>query len=756
MENSENDETTQKPLDNLDVLILFILTTSSFIIRYWRISLPPTTVFDEVYFGNFTNYYIQSQFFYDIHPPLAKIIMYFIANISEYNGSMSFKFNAKGYPLPDYVQLRLTPATFSALVFPLIYFTMRFSGFSHISSLCSSLLAFFDTSLATEGRHILTDGILHFFTILHVAVLTYTMSIKSKYRTTTKFFIWHFLTGITLGCACSCKNTAWGLTVLDAFCYIIQFTDMLSIKKFRDQKNSQKVQNKNLEDNSATKNQLFEPVPANNDEKEGPNTDSKEENDKKIITSPDIQKVQPSEDHTDNQAVTIADKTDQEEEDREAKKQTFFISTFSGDTDQTVNLLSGESSAALLERIIHDQQEGSTENSVHLSNSPLEIQASIQSSVVNVTSTFDKEYDDAEFVSQEGTGSGLFWYIFSVAAFGITLAIIALSVYIISFDVHFILLPFAGKGTGFLRPDMKAQLIQNQCATCRAPNVTKPEEGQIAKKANYDESYDECINSAIYGIRLKKPSLFMRTFILTFRMHTGNMRIVGFHSSQSFPKHWPVLGSVSPYFWGMSGREIRCHGNAIVYFLVLFSLFAVVLYAVFRAFFLAFVFFFHKRKKCNCEVKKFFLNYFSIVVVNYRILVDSCLDELNLNCSSFEPFCNKKWIIALRYIVGYCVSYFPFFWIPRTLYLYHYLIPLMFGCLSFGSMVELLLPVRYRGVLVVLVCIAAAFGFWLWAPYVYGTDKHDQQMMIWTRRWIDGDEEHIKAKIENNRKKNGK
>ena len=100
-------------LDNIDVFYLFILTSISFIIRYWRISLPDSIVFDEVYFGNFTNYYIQSRFYHDIHPPLAKLIMFYFAKLSDYDGQMSFQHNKNGYPQPDYVQLRIIPATFS-------------------------------------------------------------------------------------------------------------------------------------------------------------------------------------------------------------------------------------------------------------------------------------------------------------------------------------------------------------------------------------------------------------------------------------------------------------------------------------------------------------------------------------------------------------------------------------------------------------------------------------------------------------------
>ena len=481
-----NPEDSDAPLDNLDALLIFLITCSAFVMRYWRIALPAGVVFDEVYFGNFTNFYIKSQFYYDIHPPLAKILMFMFANMSEYDGSINFNSCPKGYPIPDYVQLRITPATFSALCFPLMYMAMRFLRFGHAASLCGTVLALFDTSMATEGRHILSDGILHFFTCLHVAVLCFTMSMKRRRR---KFWAWHILTGITLGCACSCKNTAWGLMTLDAFVYFVGLWDMMAL--------------------------------------------------------------------------------------------------------------------------------------------------------------------------------GVVDYIGEIAFFGGSLLVICLAVYFVVFAIHFVLLPYAGRGYGYLCQEMKDQLIPNGVA-----------------------------GSGLFAARLKAPGLFMRSLILTLRMHHGNMGIRSFHDSQSFPKHWPWLGSVSVYFWARSGCEIRCLGNAFSYYLALLGVIA-------------------------------------------------CL------------FCFRRpnYLNALKLVVGYAVSYFPFYLIPRVLYLYHYIIPLMFGCMAFGALVEMTLPPKFRGIALVATACMVIFGYWLWSPYVYGTPMHDRSVMLWTRRWVDGDEEHRRRRAEKRNRK---
>lgn len=555
-------------LDNIDVFYLFILTSISFIIRYWRISLPDSIVFDEVYFGNFTNYYIQSRFYHDIHPPLAKLIMFYFAKLSDYDGQMSFQHNKNGYPQPDYVQLRIIPATFSALVFPLIYISLRLSSFSHSSSICASIIAVCDISLGTEGRHILTDGILHFFTCLHIAVLCYTVSIKPKFRSSLYFFVWHLFTGLTLGAACACKNTAWGLTVFDAFCYIIHISDIISIRKHRNQMNSIEK--------------------SNNFRERG------------------------------NQGI--------------------------------------------------------------------------------------------EFFENEGIGGDIYDYLFDVGFFGLTLAIIAFFVYCASFFTHFILLPYAGTGYYYLNSDMKKQMLSDGSKTCANQNVTK-RQGPI--RANYDESLDECVTSGLFAIRIQSPSLLSRTFLLSIRMHKGNMNIQGFHDSQSFPKHWPLMTSVTVYFWGRKGCEIRCLGNIIVYSMALFGI-------------------------CASSLI-FLINLSRLIYIHGKASFSHVLGS--------RPLFNEKWVKLFRFVVGYCVSYFPFYWIPRTLYLYHYLIPLIFGCISFGGMLDILVKGKIRGICIAIICLMCIFGFWLWSPYMYGTQPHDKEIMIWSRRWIDGDEDHIKARL---------
>lgn len=442
---------------------------------------PANTVFDEVYFGNFTNFYTQNQYFHDIHPPLAKLIMYKIANLSEYDGQSIFKWKPEGHSKPDYVQLRLTPASFSALCIPLVYLSTRFLGFSKCAAFTASYLVLCDTSLAVEGRFILTDGILHFFAMLHVTVLTYTMSIIKIDR---YFVFWHILTGITLGCASSIKNTAWGLMVLDAIMYMRYLFPSASIS-------------------------------------------------------------------------WIA-------------------------------------------------------------------------------------------------------YIFDVAVFGSTLFLINFAVYFFSFAMHFYLLPYAGQGYGYLGSDMRSQLILNNA-----------------------------VNNSLWAKRIHGDGLLMRTIKYTIRTHRGNMGITQFHDSQSYPYNWPLTTGVGTYFYGQNEREVRCLPNAIVYYLA----------------------------------------FFGILSIPWN-------------------FKSKHFWSAISIFVGYLSCYLPFYLIPRVLYNYHYLIPLMIACIGYGGFLDIYLPRKYRGIVLVLSCFLAFFGFWLWSDRVYALPKRDDSLTFWTKNWIDGDSRHRRERDE--------
>ncbi|OHS93146.1 Dolichyl-phosphate-mannose-protein mannosyltransferase [Tritrichomonas foetus] len=204
------------PITTTDCFILVIITFVSLFTRIWKLGYPNDITFDEVYFGNFTNSYIKHEYFVDIHPPLANMIMAYIAYLTQYPGNIDWgKGLSKSYSLDseiNYVSLRLTVMIFSSFCAPFIYLAMRYFNLSYTASLSAASLVGFDFTSIVEGRFILSDGILHFFTCFHIFAFSHFLHNPSHFNV--------FVVGITLGCAISCKFTALGLIALDGITQI--------------------------------------------------------------------------------------------------------------------------------------------------------------------------------------------------------------------------------------------------------------------------------------------------------------------------------------------------------------------------------------------------------------------------------------------------------------------------------------------------------------------------------------------------------
>jgi len=203
-------------LDTTDAVAIVFFAAIGVITRVFRIQFPPTTVFDEVHFGNFTNWYLRGQYFHDIHPPLGKLIHAVIANFAGYKGDYSFELlEGKKYPSMTYVALRLTPAFFGALCIPLSYLIVRAAYGNHFAASFAAILTACDLMLVIEARHILIDSVLHFFSCLAV----FSIFLDERLENVVTFIF----ECVCLGLVASCKYTSGGIILLALY---RQFRDM--------------------------------------------------------------------------------------------------------------------------------------------------------------------------------------------------------------------------------------------------------------------------------------------------------------------------------------------------------------------------------------------------------------------------------------------------------------------------------------------------------------------------------------------------
>lgn len=191
-------------------IFVFLLCGVGFLIRF-QLENPPEVVFDEVHFGGFLSSYVKQEFFFDVHPPLGKLLLGFAGVLGGYNGTRipdlgSFSFKNIGLPYGDvpYVQMRMLPAIFGVLTAPVGYVTMRNFGFSQVAALLTGLLVIFENSLVCQSRLILLDSFLVFFTAL--TALMYSEFLRYKNEPFSNAW-WRSLTlvGVSLGLTLSVK-----------------------------------------------------------------------------------------------------------------------------------------------------------------------------------------------------------------------------------------------------------------------------------------------------------------------------------------------------------------------------------------------------------------------------------------------------------------------------------------------------------------------------------------------------------------------
>lgn len=126
------------------IFILFTLAAMS--LRLYKISEPRQVVFDEVHFGGFASHYLKGTYFFDVHPPLGKLIIAGIGHIYGYKGTFAFKDIGDAYendPTVPFVQMRTAMASFSIGSIMFAMATLVEMGFSPLSlTLAGTFLAF--------------------------------------------------------------------------------------------------------------------------------------------------------------------------------------------------------------------------------------------------------------------------------------------------------------------------------------------------------------------------------------------------------------------------------------------------------------------------------------------------------------------------------------------------------------------------------------------------------------------------------------
>jgi dolichyl-phosphate-mannose--protein O-mannosyl transferase len=206
--------TPRREFSLTDISFILFFLFFGFFSRTFRIAYPPARVFDECHFGGFTNNYMERTYFHDIHPPLGKLLFAGVGWLTGYSGHLNFSGDTP-YNDKHYVDLRMTPASFSAMMPSLGFLAMRVFGFTFGASALAAVLLGIEPMLIVEGRLVLIDGFLHAFTVCTVCTLAFVCA--NPHSALALIFC-----GIAAGCTFSVKYTGASVTIFVVAFFVIR------------------------------------------------------------------------------------------------------------------------------------------------------------------------------------------------------------------------------------------------------------------------------------------------------------------------------------------------------------------------------------------------------------------------------------------------------------------------------------------------------------------------------------------------------
>ncbi|KAL0580607.1 Dolichyl-phosphate-mannose--protein mannosyltransferase 2 [Marasmius crinis-equi] len=200
-------------IQNAEHIPPIIYTLLSCYTRFYNIGESNVVVWDEAHFGKFGSHYLKREFYFDVHPPLGKMLVGLAGLLSGYDGSFDFKSGAEYPENVPYVAMRVMLATFGVGMVPLAWYTAVELGMSLWACHLVALMVLLDIGWLVISRFILLDSMLLFFTFLTVFCLTKFHN-QQPYPFSFDWYMWLTFTGISIGLVTSVKMVGLFVTAL--------------------------------------------------------------------------------------------------------------------------------------------------------------------------------------------------------------------------------------------------------------------------------------------------------------------------------------------------------------------------------------------------------------------------------------------------------------------------------------------------------------------------------------------------------------
>lgn len=178
---------------------LITLLVVGALMRFWALFSPSDTVFDEVYFKAFSESYLTGLYYFDIHPPLGKLLY---AGFAALTGVDPMSMNDE-----NGMVLRIVAALFGLALIPLVWLILRRLGVSRLFAFVGGAIVLLDNAILVQSRFVLLDSMLIFFILF-----SFYAYLTARQKTLQTRQLWLALAAVSAGCAASVKWT--GLSAL--------------------------------------------------------------------------------------------------------------------------------------------------------------------------------------------------------------------------------------------------------------------------------------------------------------------------------------------------------------------------------------------------------------------------------------------------------------------------------------------------------------------------------------------------------------
>ncbi|GEQ68639.1 hypothetical protein JCM33374_g2307 [Metschnikowia sp. JCM 33374] len=192
-----------------------LLTALATYVRFYGIGRNQSVVWDEAHFGKFGAYYIQREYYFDVHPPLGKLLVGLSGYLAGFDGEFKFESGQPFPPGPHFFYMRWFNCIFGVLCTPLAYLTALEVGLSAWTAWYVALSVALEMLSVTLAKFILLDSFLLFFTVATFFCLSKVHGVnRSGSLLSAKGLMWLALNGLAVGCVCSVKWVGLFVTVL--------------------------------------------------------------------------------------------------------------------------------------------------------------------------------------------------------------------------------------------------------------------------------------------------------------------------------------------------------------------------------------------------------------------------------------------------------------------------------------------------------------------------------------------------------------